>query len=238
MNSVWIMVPTFNEIHNIPDLARGLKRSLPGSKCLIVDDSSPDGTADKVRTMKRKGFQVDLLVRPFKLKGRGWAGRDGFLECLRRGADIVVEMDADLSHDPRFLTALLKPIQTGAADVVLGSRYIPGGQDEDRPWFRAWISRFARVYLNLVLGLGVADPTTGYRAYSRNALEALQPNTLRARDPFCVTEILYRSRQRGLRIMEIPIRFKDRQKGLSKLRGGTLLAYLGRVLLLRLTGKA
>ncbi len=234
----YLMVPTYNERENILDYAKAVLKCLPKARILFVDDSSPDGTAEAIQRLKKQGFRVELLLRPLELKGRGWAGRDGFVECLRRGADVVVEMDADLSHDPGLLRSLLKPIKDGEADVVLGSRFIPGGQDEDRAWYRAWISRFARTYLNAVLGLRVADPTTGYRAYSRKALEAIQPASLRARDPFCVTEILYRCRQRSLRISEIPIHFKDRQKGHSKLRGGTLLAYLGRVLLLRLTGKA
>jgi dolichol-phosphate mannosyltransferase len=149
------------------------------------------------------------------------------------GAGAVVEMDADLSHQPRFIPSLLAPLAAGEADVVIGSRYVPGGKDMDRPFYRQFTSNFARHYLKFILGLRVLDPTSGFRAFSREALERIRVDTLQARDPFCVSEILYRCSLAGLRVKEEPIEFVDRTKGESKLELVTLLKYLGRALGLR-----
>lgn len=231
--NTYVMLPTYNEAENIVELILELRKTLPDSSILIVDDSSPDGTAEKVRLIEKNDQRVKLLLRPREIKGRGWAGRDGFVKCLHEGAEAVVEMDADLSHQPRFLSDLLGPLQREEADVVIGSRYIPGGKDMDRSFHRQWTSLFARLYLNFVLGLRVKDPTSGYRAFSRRALERIRPETLIARDPFCVTEILYRCRQAGLRIQEVPIEFVDRKAGESKLGLLTLVRYLGKAAMLR-----
>lgn len=233
LTKIWIVVPTYNERENIGNLVASLHRHLPAATVLVVDDTSPDGTAEAVKRLARRDRRLRLLLRPRNLRGRGWAGRDGFLEALRRGAEVVMEMDADLSHDPVFLPALLAPLRRGEADVVLGSRFVPGGQDADRPWYRQAVSRFARKYLNLVLGLSVKDPTSGYRAFTREALRALDVGRLRARDPFIVTEMLYRATRAGSRIAEVPIVFVDRTRGTSKLGFPTLLKYLGRALVLR-----
>jgi dolichol-phosphate mannosyltransferase len=232
---VFVMVPTYNERENVPDLVRGIHGALPGATVLVVDDSSPDGTAGVVRRLMRRDRRLRLLLRPREVKGRGWAGRDGFLEALRLGADVVAEMDADLSHDPRRLPALLAPLKKGEADIVLGSRFVAGGRDADRPWYRRAVSRFARQYLSLVLGLRAKDPSSGYRVFTRAALLSLGVAGLRARDPFIVTEMLYRATRAGLRIVESPIVFVDRTRGTSKLGFATLLKYLGRALWLRLS---
>jgi len=229
-----ILVPTYNERSNIRELVAGLHRYAPQAVVLVVDDSSPDGTYLEVRRMMARDKKLKLLLRDRSVKGRGWAGRDGFLEALRLKADAVVEMDADLSHQPKHLPALLSPILRGRADVVLGSRYVEGGKDMDRPFHRRLVSGFARHYLKWVLGLKVKDPSTGYRAYSKRALEALSVATLKARDPFTVSEILFRCFRAGLRVVEVPIEFVDRTRGESKLGLTTLLKYLGRALWLRL----
>jgi len=228
------MVPTYNERSNIRELVAGLHRHAPRATVLVVDDSSPDGTYQEVRRMMARDKRLKLLLRDRSVKGRGWAGRDGFLEALRLKADAVVEMDADLSHQPKHLPALLSPVLRGRADVVLGSRYVEGGKDIDRPLHRRLVSGFARRYLKWVLGLKAKDPSTGYRVYSRGALEAISVATLQARDPFTVSEILYRCSRAGLRVVEVPIVFMDRTRGESKLGLATLLKYLGRALKLRL----
>jgi dolichol-phosphate mannosyltransferase len=143
-------------------------------------------------------------------------------------------MDADLSHQPKYIPALLSPILSKKADVVIGSRYIPGGKDMDRPFHRQITSNFAKRYLKLILGLQAEDPTSGFRAFSRNALRKIHVDTLTARDPFTVSEILYRCSRAGLRVREVPIEFIDRTQGESKLELTTLLKYLGRALALRL----
>ena len=229
-----VMVPTYNERANAGDLVRLLHESVEGAEVLIVDDSSPDGTFEEVKNLMQKDARLKLLLRDRSVKGRGWAGRDGFVKALEMGAEAVVEMDADLSHQPRFIPALLAPLASREADVTIGSRYIPGGKDADRPLHRQMTSNFARYYLKTVLGLKVKDPTSGFRAFSREALQKIKVETLTARDPFTVSEILFRCSRAGLRIREVPIVFIDRTRGESKLGLLTLLKYLGRALLLRL----
>ncbi len=228
-----IMVPTYNEKANIAELVKLLHKSVPQAQVLVVDDSSPDGTFEEVKKLMKKDKKLHLLLRDRSIKGRGWAGRDGFVKTLQMGAEAVVEMDADLSHQPKFIPSLLAPLASRQADVVIGSRYIPGGKDMDRPFHRKWTSNFARYYLKFVLGLKAKDPTSGFRVYSKKALEKIKVGTLTARDPFTVSEILYRCYKAGLRVKESPIEFIDRTRGESKLGLATLLKYLGRALLLR-----
>ena len=231
------MVPTYNEAMNLSELIGRLHRSVPDALIVVVDDSSPDGTGDLVRQMMVADPRLRLLRRPLDARGRGWAGRDGFIEALRLGADTVVEMDADLSHPPEVIPALLEPLQSRQADVCSASRFVPGGADRDRTRTRRWISTAARSYLRLVLGVRTQDPTSGFRAYTRAALERIDVASLRARDPFTVTEILYRCHRGGLRLKEVPYAFVDRKKGKSKLEAGMLLSYLVRVLRLRVVGR-
>lgn len=231
-----VMVPTYNETMNLPDLVARLHQSVPEALVLVVDDSSPDGTSDLARKMMETDERLRLLQRAREVKGRGWAGRDGFVEALRLEADAVVEMDADLSHPPEVIPSMLAPLDKGEADAVFASRFVSGGTDEDRPWYRQLTSLGARAYLRIVLGVRTQDPTSGFRAYSREALEKISVATLQARDPFTVTEILYRCHRAGLRIREVPYDFVDRKKGESKLGAGTLFKYLARVLRLRLKG--
>jgi dolichol-phosphate mannosyltransferase len=207
---------------------------VPQAQVLIVDDSSPDKTYEVVRKLMKKDKRLHLLLRDRSVKGRGWAGRDGFVQALKMGAEAVVEMDADLSHQPKFIPSLLEPIAKKQADMVLGSRYMKGGKDMDRPLHRQLTSGFAKYYLKLVLGLKAKDPTSGFRAYSKDALRKIRVQTLTARDPFTVSEILYRCYRAKLRVVERPIEFIDRTQGESKLGLTTLLKYLARALALRL----
>jgi dolichol-phosphate mannosyltransferase len=229
-----IVVPTYNESANIAQLVKMLHKSVPTAQVLVVDDSSPDKTYELVRQLKKKDKKLHLLLRDRAVKGRGWAGRDGFLKALQMGADVVIEMDADLSHQPKYIPAMIKLIASKKADVVLGSRYMPGGKDIDRPFYRQVTSNFAKNYLKIVLGLKADDPTSGFRAYSKDALNRIKAKTLMARDPFTVSEILYRCYRAKLRIVETPIVFIDRTQGESKLGLSTLVKYLARALALRL----
>jgi dolichol-phosphate mannosyltransferase len=229
-----VMIPTYNEARNIaPLLNRLFSLSVDDLEVVVVDDNSPDGTAEIVRRAADRDSRVNLLVRTGP-RGRGRAGREGFIWALERGADYVLEMDGDGSHDPDYLPRFLKGVDD--ADVVIGSRFLPGGRAEGRGWLRDTVSALARKYLNAVLGLKVSDPTSGFRLFSRPALQAIKPRTLRANDPFTVTEVLYRCHRRGLRIKEIPIVFRDRKHGESKLSLSILLKYFYRVLKLRFSG--
>lgn len=229
-----IMIPTYNEKENIEQLIKLIHKNIPSAQILIVDDSSPDKTYEVVQKLKKKDKKLYLLLRDRSIKGRGWAGRDGFVKALEMGADVVVEMDADLSHQPKYISALVKPITAGKADVVIGSRYMAGGKDIDRPIYRQITSNFAKNYLKVVLGLKAQDPTSGFRAYSKSALANIKVKTLTARDPFTVSEILYRCYRAKLKIKEMPIVFIDRTQGESKLEITTLIKYLVRALTLRL----
>lgn len=224
------MIPTYNEAGNIREVASEI-RALPlDIEVLVVDDNSPDGTPALVQEMGKQDPKVHLLLRTER-RGRGWAGIDGFRTALEMGADCVVEMDGDHSHDPRFIPAFAAAMKD--ADIVIGSRYVPGGKDEKRSLLRRSISAFARNYLSFVLGVRICDPTSGFRMFSRAALEKIVPH-LKARDPFIVTEVLYYARRLGLRVVEVPIEFQPRGTGESKLQATTLLKYLVRVWKLKL----
>ncbi len=227
------MVPTYNERQNIGELIRLLHERAQEAEILVVDDSSPDGTFEEVKVLQGNDNKLHLLLRDRSVKGRGWAGRDGFRKALFMGADFVVEMDSDLSHQPKFVPDLLEPLLSKDADVVIGSRYIKGGRDLDRPFYRQMTSNFAKLYLRWVLGLKVKDPTSGFRAFTSEALQKIKVDTLKARDPFTISEILFRCFQANLRIVEVPIEFIDRSKGISKLHAWTLIQYLARALILR-----
>lgn len=231
-----VMIPTYDEAESIGSLIDELLLlSLEDIEILVVDDNSPDGTGEIVSGRGAKDGRVRLLSRK-EGRGRGRAGRDGFLRALADGADLVVEMDGDGSHDPADLPRLLEPIRRGEADVVIGSRFVPGGGVEGRQWSRDLVSSLARCYLRLILEVAVHDPTSGYRVFKRQAMEQIDPASLHASDPFIVAEVLYRCRQKRLRIVEVPIFFRPRRGGTSKLRPRTLFGYLYRAWLLRLRG--
>jgi len=229
-----VMIPTYNEADNIVPLLENILVQPFDLEVVVVDDDSRDGTAAAVRSVAARDGRVHLLLRPGP-RGRGLAGREGFVWALRNGADYVVEMDGDGSHDPAELGRFLEAVRS--ADLVVGSRFVPGGKAEGRGWFRNTVSNLARTYLRLVIGVPVADPTSGYRLFRREALRKIRPETLTAPDPFIVAEVLYRGHKAGLRIKEIPIIFKDRRLGESKLSLTILFTYLLRALKLRFRGE-
>lgn len=218
MSKTIVTVPTYNESLNIvPLIDELLATGVPGLEILVIDDDSPDRTWALVDEAARRDTRVHLLRRLGE-RGRGTAGVAGFERALELGADHVFEMDADFSHQPRYLPAMAALLTSGSADVVIGSRYVAGGQDFDRGAARQLISTLARRYIQVVLGLtGVEDVTSGYRGFTRAALEAVQVQTLTSRGPSIVSEILFRASRRALRIREIPIEFIDRKRGTSTL---------------------
>ena len=227
-----VMVPTYNEKENIiPLIDRINSLGIKELDILVADDNSPDGTWKLVEEKKASTKNLYLLRR-FNDRGRGFAEVDGFREALRMGASRIIVMDADFSHDPRHIPELLKAAEN--ADIVLGSRFVEGGKLERQSKTRNIITGMAHRYLNLALGYrGIKDPTSGYRCLKRKTLDIIKYRTLRAPDPFIVTEVLYRCYSSGLKIAEVPITFRDRAAGKTKLGSRNLIKYLFRVMRLR-----
>ncbi len=220
---VLVVLPTFDEAANIEEVLRRLHAAVPDAHVLVVDDSSPDGTADIAErvgaelTAPDDTVLVEVMRRPAK-SGLGSAYREGFRHGLINGFDVMVEMDSDLSHDPAALPTLLAAVE-GGADLAIGSRYIPGGSIPDWSWHRRALSRWGNRYAAFVLGNDVADATSGYRAYRSSALAAVDFHTVRADGYGFQIEMAYRVLQTGGSIEEVPISFVDRIRGTSKMSG-------------------
>ncbi len=232
---VLVMIPTFNERGNIAPLIDAiLALGIPGLGVVVVDDESPDGTGELVAELARTRPGLSLLRRP-PPAGRGLAGRDGFLYALEHGASFLIEMDGDFSHQPRDIPKLLEAMN--ACDLAIGSRLAPGGSDRDRPAVRRCLTLLANAYARGLLGLPVSDANSGFRCFSRKALAAVEPATLRSKGPAIIHESLFRAARAGLRLREVPIDFTDRRSGSSKLGLRRLAAGWLTILRLRLTGR-
>ena len=213
-----VVIPTYQEAENITAVLERVRRAVPGAHVLVVDDGSPDGTADLAEATASELGGIDVLRRSEKA-GLGGAYRAGFAWGLARGATVLVEMDADLSHDPAALPSLIGPAQAGDQDLVIGSRYVPGGQIPDWAWHRRMLSRWGNRYTSVALGMGVNDATAGFRAYRADLLEQLQLESVRADGYGFQIEMAYRAHRCGGRIMEVPISFSERVRGTSKMSG-------------------
>lgn len=235
-SGVTVVIPTFNERDNIGGLLAAVRATLPAACLLVVDDQSPDGTAAAVRERRRQDEAIDLLMRA-RREGLGPAYIAGFRQALTAGARAVVQMDADLSHRPEYLPDLLAALVDGA-DLVLGSRYVPGGGTEGWPWTRRLTSRLGSRYATLVLGLGVHDATGGYRCWRAALLARVIEKPLRLRQFGFQIEMAYRARLLGAALREVPIVFPDRRVGTSKMRLGIALEALAGVWRLRCARRA
>ncbi len=210
-----VIIPTYLEAENIADVLGKVRAALPQADVLVVDDASPDGTADLARAAGDELGQVDVLVRPGK-GGLGGAYRAGFKHAFAEGYDVVVQMDADLSHPPDRLPALLAEVDKGA-DIAIGSRYIAGGATANWPLVRRLLSRAGNLYASTVLGLGVKDATAGFRAYRADILETVETSATKATGYGFQLELSYRAHRLGATIVEVPITFNDRVRGVSKM---------------------
>ncbi len=222
-----VVIPTYNESENIERMLRRIHECLPQAGVLVVDDGSPDGTADLVTAVATELPDVHLLARAAK-SGLGSAYRAGFVWGLERGYDAFVEIDADFSHDPAALPSLIAPLEEGF-DVSIGSRYVEGGSIPNWSWHRHLLSRGGNLYASGVLGLGVADSTAGYRAYSAGILRRLDLGRIRAEGYGFQIEMTYRAKQHGAAITEVPISFVDREAGESKMSSFIVIEALGLV---------
>ncbi len=209
-----VVIPTYNEVENLELIVRAVRQH--GYRVLIVDDGSPDGTGDVADTLAaHEPGAVGVLHRTTK-SGLGPAYSAGFVRGIAEGAAVLCEMDADFSHDPAALPALMAALDAGA-DVVIGSRYVPGGGVDNWPWYRRALSRFGNRYAAFMLRVPIKDMTAGFRAFSAAALEQLQPETCDAAGYGFQVEMAWRAHLAGLTVKEVPITFRDRVRGESKM---------------------
>lgn len=215
---IWLVIPTFNEADGIDRFVRTahaeLQRATSGHRILIVDDASPDGTGEIADRLSTEIEEVEVLHRPGKA-GLGRAYRAGFAVALRGGAEVIVQMDADFSHDPAYLPGMLRALD--GSDLVLGSRYVPGGGVTDWGPARRGLSRGGCLYARLMLRVPVRDMTGGFKVIRRGVLEAINLETVGSQGYGFQIETTYRALMTGFRVREVPIVFSDRREGTSKM---------------------
>ena len=225
--AVLVVLPTFNEVENIERVLRRIRAALADATVLVVDDGSPDGTADAAEVLGKELGNVEIMRRHAK-SGLGSAYRAGFRWGLDQGFDACVEMDADLSHEPEALPDLIGAL-SGGCELAVGSRYVPGGIIPNWAWHRRLLSRGGNVYASALLGLGVADSTSGFRAYSASVLRRIDLDRIRADGYGFQIEMTYQAIRAGATVVEVPIRFVDRVEGESKMSTFIVVEALGLV---------
>jgi len=225
-------VPTYNEAENILDLSRELLALGPHFEVLVIDDDSPDGTWKLVQDAGADEPRLHVLHRTTD-RGRGSAGRDGFVRALEMGADIVIEMDADFSHHPRFIPDMILALQAGNLGLVLGSRAVSGGSDADRGVLRRIITVFANLYIRVLLGVPVHDCNSGFRCWRADTLRKIRVEDTFSPGPAIVQELLFKTARARIPMGEIPIEFVDRTRGESTLNMRILIQGYTTVLKLR-----
>lgn len=226
-----IVIPTYNEVDNVRGIAKDFLAALPGAELLFVDDNSPDGTGALLDELAGAEPRIHVMHRAGKL-GLGTAYVEGFGWGLARGYDYLFEMDADGSHDPKYLRGMLALAEDGA-DLVVGSRYVPGGGTENWGLGRKVISKGGSLYARTILGVDVRDVTAGFVCWRRGALEAIDLATITSNGYSFQIEMKYRACKKGLRIVETPIKFVDRRVGQSKMSRAIVAEALLKVWALR-----
>jgi dolichol-phosphate mannosyltransferase len=230
---VWVCLPTFNERENLEPMVRALGNVLDEeARVLVIDDSSPDGTGEVADALAAELELVEVLHRERK-EGLGPAYLAGFRRALAAGAELVLEMDCDFSHDPADVPRLVAAVQDGA-DVALGSRYVAGGGTRNWGLVRRAVSRAGALYARALLGLPVQDPTSGFKCYRRVVLERIDLDRIDSKGYAFQIETVYRAVRAGFRVAEIPITFSERERGGSKMSRSIVLEAVWRVPALRL----
>lgn len=228
-----VLLPTYNERDNLEAILDAIFQAQPGFHVLVIDDASPDGTGEIADARAAADERVHVLHRSGK-QGLGKAYVAGFEWALAQPYTHVFEMDADFSHDPRYLEPLLRACTEGGADLAIGSRYVPGGGTRGWPWHRQLLSRGGGLYARTLLGLPIRDPTAGFSCLRRRVLEALELGSLETQGYGFQIELKYRAVLAGFRILEVPIVFVERERGQSKMSGKIAAEALIRTLALRL----
>lgn len=226
LGRVVMVIPTFNEVDNLAWILGRIRSAQPSVHVLVVDDNSPDGTGDLADRLAADDGQVHVLHRTAK-DGLGAAYLAGFAWALAEGYDVVGEMDADGSHQPEQLHQLLDAL--AGADLVIGSRWVPGGSVVNWPMSRRLLSRGGNLYVRLLLGIGVRDATAGYRVYRRRTLEKIDLASVRSTGYVFQTDLVTRCLRAGLSVREVPIEFVERVRGDSKMSGAVALESLQRI---------
>jgi dolichol-phosphate mannosyltransferase len=228
----WVVLPTYNEAENLHEIAAAILATLPAATLLVVDDGSPDGTGQIADALAAGDPRVRVLHRAAKA-GLGRAYVAGFRAALDGGAERIVQMDADWSHDPAATTALLAPLEAGTADLVIGSRYTKGGRVVDWGVARRLVSRGGSLFARVVLGLPANDLTGGFKAWRASTLADVGLAGVHAGGYVFQVEMTYRAQRRGARVREVPITFRDRRVGQSKMSRRIIAEALVVVLQLR-----
>jgi dolichol-phosphate mannosyltransferase len=223
---VWVILPTYNEAENLERIVGAVLEQLPAGRVLVVDDNSPDGTGEIAERLAGSNDSISVLHRARK-EGLGPAYLAGFHVALDAGAQRIIEMDADFSHDPAYLPRLIEAAED--ADLVIGSRYVPGGGVTDWGPMRRFISRGGSGYARVALGLPIRDLTGGFKCFRREVLEAINLDTIEARGYAFQVETTYRAIKAGVRVVEIPIVFRDRTDGASKMSKSIVAEAMWRV---------
>ena len=216
VGATWVVLPTYNEADNLPGVCEAILATLPDATLLIVDDNSPDGTGRLADELAASEPRIRVRHRAAK-EGLGRAYLDGFRVALEAGAGTLVQMDADWSHDPAVLPSLIAPIAGDDADLVIGSRYVPGGGVVDWGFARRFISRGGSLFARTVLGLSPHDLTGGYKAWRATTLHGIPFTGIHAGGYVFQIEMTYRASRAGARVIELPITFRDRRVGQSKM---------------------
>ncbi|HEY7935632.1 MAG TPA: polyprenol monophosphomannose synthase [Candidatus Limnocylindrales bacterium] len=212
----WVILPTYNEAENLPGIAAAILAELPAATLLVVDDGSPDGTGRLADTLAAADERIRVRHRSSK-QGLGRAYLDGFRVALDGGADLLVQMDADWSHDPASLPGLVGPVAAGEADLAIGSRYVAGGGVVDWGLARRVISRGGSIFARTVLGLGPHDLTGGFKAWRAVTLAGIPFDGIHAGGYVFQIEMTFRASRLGAKVTEVPITFRDRRVGQSKM---------------------
>jgi dolichol-phosphate mannosyltransferase len=217
--NIWLFLPCLNEEGNLKPIVKAiLNLKIPQLHIALIVDKSTDKTETIADQLKNQYPQKIAVLHRQPPASRALAGKDAFMFCLNKQADVIIEMDADFSHHPKYIPQMLKELTDPQVDVVLGSRFLPGGSDSDRSSFRTFISQLSGIVFRIILGIKLTDMGSGFKTYKRKALQSIKPQQLFSQKGLAIsTESIFRVLKNGYQVKEIPIIFKDRRAGESKL---------------------